>query len=506
MKFFRRTDLSPALRLKIGIEAWLNRKQWGVKTSLAEKYRVSRQFIYLLIWNLEVLFEADKPLNSCKKPSTSMIKIRREKLIVALKLGGKCSVGDISHILKLLDIPGNSVGSVSQLLSHMAGTLSESLPKSETPWVILADEIFAGNKPILVIMEARSHTVLRAVIARDRTGTTWQDQFDSLKNDGFSIDYMVSDQGSGLVNGANRSQITQRPDLIHLLRPFDPFPGRFERHAYGSITEEYERARVFGSGRTEKVLQRRLDKYDTAVAITRKAITTYDSFAYLHRELHLAFDAFNPDGSVRTRHQAEGDVEVILKLMENELGKLPATLSDIIKKLRKVLPCYWGYFDCLQTIVSSLSKEIPHDILQELCLAWQAEKKSRSAKIYNHKKRLQQEAAEHRFLATCSEPNLPITSRAEKVFDQLEQNVRSSSPLESTNAVIRDHLNSCRGQITKKNLDMIVYAINHKIARRGPYKGTSPWQRLTGNIEPTDYVEQILKFATSSPSINNLAA
>ena len=88
-----------------------------------------------------------------------------------------------------------------------------------------------------------------------------------------------------------------------MLRPFDPFLVRFERHAYGAVTKEYERARVFGSGRAEKVLQRRLEQYDAGVAITQKAIARYDDFTYLHRELHLAFDAFNPNGSERTRHQ-----------------------------------------------------------------------------------------------------------------------------------------------------------------------------------------------------------
>lgn len=47
--------------------------------------------------------------------------------------------------------------------------------------VILADEIFAGNRPILVIMEARSHAILRAYIAPDRKGKTWEKEGKNLQ-------------------------------------------------------------------------------------------------------------------------------------------------------------------------------------------------------------------------------------------------------------------------------------------------------------------------------------
>ena len=115
-------------------------------------------------------------------------------------------------------------------------------------------------------------------------------------------------------------------------------------------------------------------------------------------------------------------------------------------------------------------------------------------------------------LLTLPEDRLPRNDRRQigaplqGLPDRLEANVRSSSPLESTNSLIRDHLNTCRGQIDQKMLDLIVYSINHKIANRGPYQGTSRWQRLTGKSETTDYAEQILKFAAASDKVDEIAA
>jgi len=489
----------------MGIDAWLYRGEWGYITELAKRCYVSRQFIYLLLWNLDSLFKSAIPAIE-RSQSTSTVEVQREKLITALKLDGYCSIGDISRILKLLAIPGNSVGEISQFLSNLSESIDAPLPQVDKHIVILADEVFAGSKPVLVVMEARSHAVLLAVIAQDRKGTTWQEQFEQLKENGYTLDYMVCDQGSGLAAGASRVNLSQFPDLIHLMRPFDPFLGSFERQAYGAITEEDERRKVVNSARTELVLQRRIDKYDAAIQATGEAITRYDDFAYLHKELHKAFNAFNSDGSQRTKEQAEMDVGVILELMGNDMGKLPATLHNAIKGLQKALPSYWVYFERLETIVCNLSETIPDEIVKELCLAWQAEKQSRSAKNYQRKKKLQEEAADHCALVKCPELDLPIDKWRQIVFDRLEDNVRSSSPLESTNSLIRDHLNSCRGQIDQKMLDLIVYSINHKIANRGPYKGTSPWQRLTGKAEITDYAEQILKFAASSTHVDEMAA
>ncbi len=246
MKFFRRADLSEQKRLCMAIDAWMHRGEWGYITELADYYRVSRQFIYLLLWSLDSLFKPATQTVAINRSGT-IVEVQREKLITALKLDGYCSICDISKILELLDIPNNSGGEVSQFLSRLSESIDEPLPQTDKPFVILADEIFSGSKPILVVMEAKSHAILLAVIAEDRKGTTWQHQFDRLKKNGCIPDYLVCDQGSGLANGASQANLSQFPDLIHLMSPFDPFLGCFERQATGAITEEDERQRVLNS-------------------------------------------------------------------------------------------------------------------------------------------------------------------------------------------------------------------------------------------------------------------
>ena len=486
MKFFRRPDLSPETRAHLALEALANRGRWGGITQLARRHRVSRQFIYLLMWSVSHVFEP-KP-RADPKPQRA-VEVEWDELVLALKLQGHCSVGGISQILKTLGIPKNSIGSISEHLRRLAAALPKARPGVARVIVVLADEVFASQTPILVAIEGRSHYILKAALGPDRKGDTWRQVFDELQAHGQEIEYVVADLGSGLVSGTESAGLDHLPDLMHLLRALSPFLSRFEHQAEGAITKEYERRRVLGNSRSQATRQKRLGLYQTAVQQAHDAIQRYDDYAYLWGELLRAFDSFHPDGAVRTRAVGVGETLALLDLMESEFDD--PKLHAAVRSLRQALETYWAYFERLEAVVAELSKQLPPEVLGELCLAWQCEKKSRGAKDYPRKKALEQRAKDHRFLAGCG-PIEDADAAAQLVFDRLEDNVRSSSPLESINALIRDQLNSCRGQITQEMLDLIVHFLNHKIAPRGPYKGTSACQRLTGKPEEGTYVEQIL--------------
>ena len=50
MKFLRRPDLDTAIRINIVLVALFSQGAYGTITRLARKYKVSRTFIYELIW------------------------------------------------------------------------------------------------------------------------------------------------------------------------------------------------------------------------------------------------------------------------------------------------------------------------------------------------------------------------------------------------------------------------------------------------------------------------
>ncbi|MEW6097380.1 MAG: hypothetical protein AB1567_12800 [bacterium] len=493
MKFQRRKDLTPSIRLWIAISAFMQQGLWGAMTKLARQYKISRQLVYILLWSLLETFQPDKNLPALDDDNPQPIKTPWNKLVLALKLQGCCSVGDISEILKSLGIRNSAVGKISEFLNKIANSIPDEISEGQhCIIVVLADEIFMAGKPILIGLDAKSHCILKAIVAEDRSGQQWASLFELIGKKGYRIDLVVADCSKGLIKGCQLTDLIHHPDLMHLIWGFAPFLARLERRALAAIEAEAERERVISNARSERVLLKREEQYIQASIEAEEAIRQYDDFAYLWQCLLNGFNLFNEDGTLRTRQEVEGEVMAIIELIENDLGV--EALVEVARKFKEAVVNYWGYFDRAEEIHRELSDIFPEDVLQEICLWWQAEKKSRGAKDYKRKKMLEKEAQEHLFLAKCADIE-QIDKKIAMAFERLEDNVRSSSPIEAINSQIRDFINSNRGQITQEMLDLMVYFLNHKRANRGPHKGTTPWERFTGKKEDGLYLDQLLKLA-----------
>ena len=490
MKFQRRKDLSSDIRVWIAISAFMQQGVWGAITKLAREYKISRQLVYLMLWSLLEVFEPERNFADSDDNKPPQLSLQWDELVLAMRLAGCCSVGDLSDLLKILGIPNSSVGKISQFLNNVANNIPDELPEGEGRTIIvLGDEIFMAGKPILIMLDAKSHCILRVIVAEERNGQEWSSQYNHLLNKGYRIYYVVADRGEGLVKGCQLTCLTHHPDLMHLIRVFAPFLYRFERKAMQAIAFEDERKRVILSAISEEVLCKRNEQYTSACSQTEEAIRKYDDFAYLWQCLLRAFDLFNKDGTLRRREYVESELMAIMELMETEIGDL--ALVEVVRKFKNAVADYWGYFDRAQQIYQELCDIFPDDVLCEICLGWQKGKMSRGAKDYNRKKMLEKEAAQHLFLAGCADID-GIEEKIAAAIDRLEDNVRSSSPIEAINSQVRDFINSARGQITQNMLNLIAYFLNHKRATRGPYKETTPWERFTHTKENGNYLEQLL--------------
>src|SRR5438046_4157390 len=98
MKFIRRPDLDNVARLKIAMQAVEGLRVYGEITRIARCYRVSRLFVYKLLWQLLTLFElevGEPPLAKAKQQEM-------DRHLLLLRLEGHCSLESISQIVKQL--------------------------------------------------------------------------------------------------------------------------------------------------------------------------------------------------------------------------------------------------------------------------------------------------------------------------------------------------------------------------------------------------------------------
>lgn len=66
MKFVRRHDLDTKTRIDIALVAYLSQGIYGTLTSLAQAYKVSRLFVYQLLWALSIALKEEFELPIAK--------------------------------------------------------------------------------------------------------------------------------------------------------------------------------------------------------------------------------------------------------------------------------------------------------------------------------------------------------------------------------------------------------------------------------------------------------
>ena len=132
-KFIRRPDLSPSLRMKLGV-LLVCFSYHGQVTEYSTKYKVSRSFLYgikgVMLNHLNGLFEEDRGLPfGTTNPRQDLY-----KWILQLRLLGKCSLSSISELLSVINPSlANSTCFISQFLKKLGGCLGKECLECRTP-------------------------------------------------------------------------------------------------------------------------------------------------------------------------------------------------------------------------------------------------------------------------------------------------------------------------------------------------------------------------------------
>jgi hypothetical protein len=90
MKFIRRPDIDNVARIKIAAQAFLGQGVYGEITRVAKSYRVSRLFVYKLLWQLMLLYE----LGACDPVPSEAIRKEVDRQILLLREKQKATINE----------------------------------------------------------------------------------------------------------------------------------------------------------------------------------------------------------------------------------------------------------------------------------------------------------------------------------------------------------------------------------------------------------------------------
>jgi len=495
-KFVRRPDLSPVIRLQIACAAVVAQlsRHWGVITTLARQYAISRTFVYLLAANMHqagrLLFRDPGTL---PPPGDERMAYR---YMLSLRLEGRCSLGAISTLMTRFGLSPSSIGTISQTLQRIGQLLPNTLSTHANEIrlvVFVSDEVFAHGQPILVTVEPQSSALLRVELVDTRDWEQWKQHWECLEDNGYHALYLVSDEGRALSKAQKETlkDSVRQPDTYHAIaHRLGPLVARLDAAAYTAIAQEYEAEQKITRASTKATRQQGRTAHTKAQTRAATKIARADAARYLYHCLIEELRLFDDSGQVRQRQTAEGNIETALDLLDT-LGV--TSITNAVKTIRRLLPNLLNYFDVARTVVATLhTSSCDPDTLSMLCLAWQWHKALIKAKTAPAR---QYCAAQETIYLDRANDQLktPDDPMKATVYQQLDQIVHSSSLVECLNSIIRPYLNTTNNHVTQELLNLVMFYHNHRRYQDGKRKGHTPMELLTGTPQEQDWIDLVFE-------------
>lgn len=472
-------------------------------TAIAEKYRVSRPFVYdaasTLKESLSIMFGQD----SHEASSPTDVKNSLEH-ILSLRLEGRCSIGGISTCMKRLGLKNSSEGFISQYLTNVGSLLPSTFQNEESTVqlaVFASDEVFSKNIPILVTVDPVSSVILRIELSDTRKAQDWITHWKCIEDNGCVAIYLVSDEGTGLTSGHAKGLADRsfQPDTYHAIaHRLGCWLERLEGEAYQAMEHEYDRLKVLNSAKSEKVIEKRIAQCETAARETMQCIKMYEDFSYLYSSLVKELHIFDSNGNFRDRKIAEENIKVILDLLDT-LNR--TTLSAAVGKIRKTLSNLLNYFDQAMGIVEKLKLAgFDENALKALCAGWQWHRGIIKAKRAPRRRHCR---AKELFCLEIAEGYLQeqYEDTKKQVYSELNGIVQSSAMVECINSIIRPYLNTSRNHVTQEMLNLIMFYHNHRRYKAGERAGSTPYELLTGKPQEKDWMELLFETINNNSSL-----
>jgi hypothetical protein len=496
LKFLRREDLTADIRLHISYTAHFAQinKTYGAITQLAKDYAISRAFIYILLFSFrQNLLPTFSPI-----PKTEKVSEKKEAITEMLlqRMVGKSSIEAISAIMKYHNSKYSSVGAISENLSKIGEMLPNTLGLKNGTEILLtfaSDEVFAKSQPILITVDPKSSVILRIELAENRNGDTWAVHFEIIEKNGITALNIVSDAGTGLKNGIKKAlkNTIYQPDTFHAIAyRLGKYADILLKNAYKMIKKEYEAEKIFYKIQRETVIEAKFKLYMEAREKAEAEIEIYENFLSIYQDIISLLEIFDEIGELADRTLTEEKMAVAFKLIQ-ELGN--EKLNKEVEGIKKLMPNLLNYFDQAKQYVEKCQElNIDKNAIKSLFLEWQWEKnivksKKKKRKIYTKQQR--------DFYAKSAKKILKneYETTKEKVFDELNNIIQSSSIVENINSILRPYLNGSKNQLNQNFLNLFMFYHNHRRYLAGKRKGKTPMELLTKNEQKEDWIELLLQ-------------
>jgi len=503
-KYVLRTDLTPEIRLKLGIKGLGREYRDCTIKELKTKYKVSHTFIYeqskILKKNMPLLFGVPNKVESSELDKV----LASIRFFLECKMETKGALHGLSNIGKSLSFAYTSTNFISELIT-VGGMLVGSTYLSDKPLTLtfLCDEIYSGGEAILVTVEAQSMMVLDVrLVEGTLESSDWEKSFNQMSINNLRPKALIKDQGKQMASAVKKLSKTTiiGADTFHAVaHRLGLFRVQLKKKMEKAKEKESNRADRFVMTKTPITAQKKEAEWKKAEMEMLQAVDEFQWFEEHYYTLIRQLQPFTSQGLPRDKAHIESRIKESLEALTLlDCPKINQQIQHIEKLL--INGQLLHYIEQVPKLHEELQPILSTDTSWLWMLYWQWNKKS----CQSHSSKVQQRAKQetvaakelleehyHQQSIDLQQVNQFISIK-EQVFLSLNEIVQASSLVETFNSILRPFINSAKGQVSQELLNLVMFFHNHSIFKRGKRATKAPIELLTGQELKMSWIDLLM--------------
>jgi hypothetical protein len=343
----------------------------GLITWLANYYQISRVSAYDLAArvNARLLPPPQPAMLVAPEPTIAaeaVSKARLDRTILATLLPGKAAIRPTQVILQEAFSTTRSVGYINDLrltAGRRAGEKLAAVDYSKLgPVLVLRDETYFHEKPILVLVEPVTTTIVGIHACNDRQAKTWAAALLQAQKQGVKIAGVVEDMAKMYPKSlamADMEEVPQQKDIWHLLREGQRRRRIVERAAYRLMSQ------------VDKLEQQLRDQWDETLFLKQyiPTVAKEEMMIAEHDQMEICLNQLpNALSLVDGPHGELLDLETCRWLFKACLAQLDGltqkTITAFARQLRKYQEQLLSFFSWTAAAIAQWQEQLQATLLE----------------------------------------------------------------------------------------------------------------------------------------------
>ena len=486
-------------------------RPWGAITWLADVFQTTRPTVYALgeraatglIPSLggrpAAVQPAAVPEATTHDDTVTVTPSRIARTALSMAFPGRMALRPMQTCLEVAFEQSRGLGTLSELLTQSGQRAGRVLKQIDSnplgPVIVLRDETYFQDWPILLVLEPVTTTILLGVVSEDCQAETWGAALLVTQDSGAHIKGLVEDMARMYPKSQELAEIevAVQKDTWHI----EKWGGKV-RHDLQRIALAAQR-KVYGlEKRLLKVWDDALflNQYISAVEKADQLMERHDTFAHWLGHLYDALELVDlRSGEIRDRETNAWLLEETLKAMEQIEQPLVQKFVHSLRRHQDQLLTFLDWASqMLEPYHQMLATHIPDPAQQQLFMRTVARTwRLRQALINGQRSRRRQAAEAEALLEHLLDGDETRIALATYLMRILDAAGHTSSLIECINGLLKSFLNNRRAfrnrETAQAYLNLFVLWHNMRIYERGKRAGKSPYQWAGINPGTDDWLE-----------------